>query len=114
MLCKFSFSFLNRSKHILEKSNINTEEGNVNTRPQLVPTRMLGFNMGLRFGSEAAEARPSLAMIIINVKKTRNPSRSSKKTRCFQDKEVRFPPLRFLYILVGGGEEKKKQNTQTI
>lgn len=65
---------------------------------QFFPTRILGLRRGSRFGSELAEARPSLAMMIINVKNPRTPTRRSMKTRCLQEKAVRFPPVRFLRI----------------
>lgn len=57
---------------------------------------MLGLRRGSKFGSEPAEARPSLAMMIINVKNPKTPTRRSMKTRCFHEKDVRFPPVRFL------------------
>lgn len=63
---------------------------------QFLPTRMLGLSRGSKFGSLPAEARPSLAMMMINVKKPRTPTTRSMKTRCFQDRDVRFPPVRFL------------------
>lgn len=63
---------------------------------QFFPTRMLGLRRGSKFGSEPAEARPSLAMMIIKVKNPNTPTRRSMKIRCFREKGVRFPPVRFL------------------
>lgn len=81
--------------HSLTLCNTGGGEG-INARHQFLPTRMWGLRRGSKFGSEPAEARPSLAMMIINVKNPRTPTRSSMKTRCFQEKDVRFPPVRFL------------------
>lgn len=81
--------------HSLTLCNTGGGEG-INARHQFLPTRMWGLRRGSKFGSEPAEARPSLAMMIINVKNPRTPTRRSMKTRCFQEKDVRFPPVRFL------------------
>lgn len=71
-------------------------KGGSNAYFQFFPTRMLGLRRGSKFGSEPAEARPSLAMTIINVKKPKTPTRRRMKTRCFHEKDVRFLPVRFL------------------
>ena len=68
---------------------------------QFFPTRMLGFRRGSKLGSESAEARPSLAMMMMRVKKPRTPTRRIMNTLCFHDKDVFFEPVRFLneYII---------------
>lgn len=68
----------------------------INACYQFFPTRMLGLRRGSRFGSEPAAARPSFAMMMIKVKNPITPTTSSMKTRCFQERDVRFPPERFL------------------
>lgn len=74
------------------------EKQQITAAPQFFPTRMLGLRRGSKFGSEPAEARPSLAMMIINVKNPKTPTKSIMKTRCFQDRVVFFPPVRFFKI----------------
>lgn len=76
---------------------------------QFFPTRMLGLRRGSRFGSELAEALPSLAMMIIKVKNPNTPTRRSMKIRCFRENDVRFPPVRFLQ-----GKRKVKEQFKSI
>lgn len=71
-----------------------------------LPTRILGLSMGFRLGSSSADARPSLAMMMMRVKKPITPRSRSMKTLCFSVKVRLLGPKRFL---VGRKKNKKRK-----
>lgn len=62
----------------------------------MLPTLMLGLNKGFRLGSSSAEARPSLAMMMMRVKKPITPRIRSIKILCFSVNVLLLGPKRFL------------------
>lgn len=62
----------------------------------MLPTWMLGFNKGSRFGSDSAEARPSLAIMIMRVKNPITPTNKNMNIRCVNVRAFFLGPVRFL------------------